>query len=144
MGASEASPGQGKGKGKGKGKQGKRDSRHVGWHKDLFGALVAMVAQDVKYARQRDRDARSSKAKVLIICPLSRSGIPVFMIVRELVDKLWPSGEVSVLLASSARGLTASIVHVLRHRRFVGSADQYQGVHGGPSSRVHEPGAGAA
>ena len=54
------------------------------------------------------------------------------MIVRELVDKLWPSGEVSVLLASSARGLTASIVHVLRHRRFVGSADQYEGVQGDP------------
>ena len=105
---------------------------------------MAMVAQDVKYAREHDRDPGSSKAKVLIICPLSRSGIPVFMIVRELVDKLWPSGEVSVLLASSARGLTASIVHVLRHRRFVGSADQYDGAAGGPSSRIHEHGAGAA
>ena len=109
-----------KGKGKGKGKKGKGDSRHAGWHKDLFGALMAMVAQDVKYARKHDRDPGSSKAKVLILCPLSRSGIPVLMIVRELVDKLWPSGEVSVLLASSVRGLTASIVHVLRHRRFVG------------------------
>ena len=120
------------GKGKGKGKKGKGDSRHAGWHRDLFGALMAMVAEDVKYAREHDRDPSSSKAKVLIICPLSRSGIPVFMIVRELVGKLWPSGEVSVLLASSARGLTASIVHVLRHRRFVGSADQYEGVQGDP------------
>ena len=53
IGTSEAS--RGMGKGKGKGKKGKGDSRHVGWHKDLFGALMAMVAQDVKYARAHGR-----------------------------------------------------------------------------------------
>ena len=65
IGTSEASRGMGKGMGKGKGKG------PVGWHQDLFGALMAMVAQDVYWARD-NKDPDAPKASALIICPLSR------------------------------------------------------------------------
>ena len=73
-GTSEAS----RGMAKGKGKKGKGDSRRpVGWHEDLFGALMAMVAQDVKYARKYAKDYDmdpGTKAKVLILCPFVAVG----------------------------------------------------------------------
>eukprot|EP00974_Lingulodinium_polyedra_P112202 10854740-Lingulodinium_polyedra.AAC.1 len=59
---------------------------------------------------------------VMIVPPLSSLGVPLAVICKQL----WPSGEAQVLLPHSARGLSVPIVRVLRHRRYRGTADQYE------------------
>ena len=65
---------------------------------------------------------------VLVIMPLSRSAIPLFVLMQAVFeDKRRPQGVVQVSLPGNTRGESVPIVHCVRHRRSLQAADQYTG-----------------
>ncbi len=105
----------------------RNDDMPLGWHTGMFGALLAMCMEDVAWVARSQNFEK--KPKLLIICPLSRVGVPLHVI----CSILWPEGDVQVLLAANVRGLSVPVVHVLRHRRRLHVADQYNGLQSDPA-----------
>ena len=103
----------------------------VGWHDLLFQALCHVVIRDVKAYKDRHPDTPMSKLPrptVLIVMPLSRSAIPLCVLLQEVCGKLEiPDDVVRISLPLNIRGESFPIVHCVRHRRTLEAWDQYAG-----------------
>ncbi len=97
-------------------------SRMLGWHGVLFGSLLEMIIEDLRWLNTQ-QGART-EPKVLIVCPLARVGLPLSV----LCSCLWDPKEVRVVLTSAARGRSCDFVHAIRHRRYLDKPDQYNGL----------------
>ena len=97
----------------------------VQWHSVLFRSLFAMIFYELAWLRELP-DLKPINPKILIVCPLARVQVPL----ATLCSLLWGPTEVQVMLVHGARGKTAYCVHFLRHRRYIGSEDQFHGLQG--------------
>ena len=108
-----------------------RKGEEVGWHERLFQALCHMVVSDVQAYQSRHSGTSMSELPhptVLVVMPLSRSAIPLSVLLQEACNyKGIPTGVVQVSLPLSIRGESVPIVHCVRHRRTLRAQDQYAG-----------------
>ena len=102
----------------------------LGWHHALFGSLLAMVHSDLEWLLDTFPEAERSNPAVLLICPLQRVAATLTLVCDALFDKQVQVCNVQVSLHDAARGLTADVVHSIRHRRFLDTPDQYCGIQG--------------
>ena len=101
----------------------------VGWHGLLFQSLCHIILSDLTHYQQHYSGGQDlPHPTVLVIMPLSRSAIPLTVLIENfLLQERIPRGVVEISLPLSARGESVPIVHCVRHRRFLQHADQYAG-----------------
>ena len=106
-----------------------RHGPDVGWHTLLFEGLCHTIIRDLRDYGQRHPDETAyPKPTILIIMPLSRSGIPFTVLVQRILEEEGiEDGVVHVSLPLNTRGESVPIVHADRHRRSLGVEDQYCG-----------------
>ena len=106
-----------------------RQGSEVGWHQRLFESICHAVVADLqKYQKRHSGIQRLPTPTVVVIMPLSRSAIPLCVLIqKEMAKHGIPEGVVTVSLPLNTRGESVPIVHCVRHRRFVRVADQYAG-----------------
>ena len=109
-----------------------RQGEEVGWHELLFEALCHVVIRDVKEYQERHPDTPMSKLPrptVLVVMPLSRSAIPLCVLLQEACKEFKiPDDVVRISLPLNIRGESVPIVHCVRHRRTLKAWDQYAGI----------------
>ena len=107
----------------------------IWWHCVLFHALCLQVQADFIEMKQNYVDlSECSRPLVIIVMPLTRTATPMQYLSDELfVDE---RGLVAVSLPMSIQGESFQMVHVVRHRRTLHCADQYNGI----QSNFREPG----
>ena len=98
-----------------------RHGEEVGWHELLFEALCHIVVADVQEYQSRHPGTSMSELPsptVLVVMPLSRSAIPLCVLLQEACKEFQiPQGVVQVFLPLNIRGESVPIVHCVRHRR---------------------------
>ena len=101
----------------------------VGWHSLMFESLCQAVLADLlKYERRHPNIQKLPTPTVLVIMPLSRSAIPLCMLMQAALEaNRIPPGVVQVSLPLNTKGESVPIVHCVRHRRSLRASDQYAG-----------------
>ena len=93
----------------------------------MYGILLLMCMKDLDWVQKNVPKSKQTNPPVAIAVPLERVARPLAVLCHELFGH-----QVKVLTHHSIRGMSVNVVRGLRHRRWIGAADQFAGVQEDP------------